>query len=107
LLDENVTEYILCEDPGDCPTLRQDSALTKSLPDSEPYIVLENGWQFVCHLFNGNIQFTLYDLLGKAVVSGETKNGLLNSLPHLQGVFILQATDSKGHQAVKKVLIIP
>ena len=107
LVDENVSEYILCEDPGDCPTLRQDSALTKSLPDSEPYIVLENGRQFVCHLFNGNIQFTLYDLLGKAVVSGETKNGLLNPLPHLQGVFILQAADSKGHQAVKKVLIIP
>ena len=107
LVDENVAVTTLCEDQGDCPTLRQDSPLTKSLIDSEPYIILENDRQFVCHNFNGNIQFSLYDLLGKTIVSGTTKNGLLNPLPFLHGVFILQATDSKGCQAAKKVFIIP
>ena len=108
LFDENVTESTLCEDPGECLAFRQDTTLAKSLLlGTKPCFILENNREFTCLHFEGNIQYTLYDLLGKAIFSGNTSNGLVNSLPHLHGVFLLQATDSKGQQALKKMFIIP
>ena len=67
-------------------------------------INVESGRQFVCEGFEGVIQYSLYDMAGKLLQQGETRNGEYNSLRMHDGVYLLKAVDAIGHQKVKKVV---
>jgi hypothetical protein len=69
-------------------------------------IVIEHNLQFFCNGYNGSIQYFLYDIAGKLLQEGSTQNGRRNKISVSKGVYLLKATDTVGHQVVKKIVLI-
>jgi hypothetical protein len=69
-------------------------------------VTIEADGFFVCDGFDGNIQYSLYDMAGKLLQQGETRNGERNSLRMSNGFYLLKAYDTSGNQIVKKVILL-
>ncbi|MBR4134838.1 MAG: hypothetical protein IKU03_00275 [Bacteroidales bacterium] len=103
-----VNSSIHCYGWDACPPLPRDTTEARAaniLHGVVPEITIMSSRQFVCHGFDGKIQYALYDMTGRSLAHGTTYNDIQNFLPDLQGVFILNATDNVGECATRKIIL--
>ena len=97
----------LCDEPVACSHQFGGKSLQQSLSDNPTAeITIESGRQFVCEGFEGVIQYSLYDMAGKLLQQGETRNGKYNPLKMHSGAYLLKVADATGRQIVKKVILL-
>ena len=103
-----ITMTYLCDETEACSHQFGGKSLQQqSLTDNPTAkINVESGRQFVCEGFEGVIQYSLYDMAGKLLQQGETRNGERNKVINSNGMYILQATDESGNRVTKKLVLI-
>lgn len=53
----------------------------------------------------GTLKYSFYDIAGKLLRQGVTRNGEHNKMIESNGVYLLKATDAAGNQVVKKIVL--
>lgn len=106
-ISDNVVEYLICDDPEACSYQYRSPALRKSPANSvmTSFSVNVDRTGFVCDGFTGTIHYSLYDMEGRIVAQGDTRNAAYNTFPTRNGVFLLRATDETGNSKVTKVFL--
>lgn len=105
---DNIFMSKICGDPVDCSynlldkSLNQDIDVHKSVAE----VSILNNQGFVCEGFDGEINYYIYDMTGKLLNQGTTRNFEKNQILKTRGVFLLKANDSIGNHIVKKVVIL-
>ena len=105
---ENISVLHPCDEPNACSHQFGGKSLKQDL-DSQGVVVnifIENNSSFVCDGFSGEIQYTLYDIMGKILHNGSTQNQVRNALNVSGSMYILKAKDSAGNQVVKKIVLL-
>lgn len=107
-LSDNVSVTILCDEDAACSHQFGGKVLNQPRLGGDPTaeITIEPDRLFVCEGFEGDIQYTLYDVAGKVLQQGVTRNGEYNSLKMYRGVYLLKATDAVGCHVVKKIVLL-
>ena len=78
--------------------------LLKSIKNADVEIIGED--EFVCKDFCDEINYVVYDVVGRVVCDGHTLNGKTNYIrTNDNGLFFIRATDSKGNTKVQKIFI--
>lgn len=96
----------ICDEPEACSHQFGGKSLQQSLPNNPTVeISIEYGKLFVCEGFEGVVRYSLYDMAGKLLQQGETRNGEPTSLKVSVGVYFIRAKDAAGNQLVKKVVV--
>lgn len=105
---ENITMLKICDEPDICSHQYGDKFSRQSLDDSKKKatIIIESGNQFICEGFEGEIVCSVYDITGKLMNTGLTRNGERNRVNESGGVFFLKAVDSAGNQELKKIVLL-
>lgn len=101
-----ISENPICSDSEACSQAK-DSTLKNSIialkKQSEEVEIYNNG--FVCNGFSGTIRYALYDMAGKLILQGDTRNAVHNTLPSQNGIFLLKTTDESGCVIVTKIFL--
>lgn len=103
-----VSVIIECDDGSNaCSHQFEDKALPYSITNASPSISLsvEGSHRFVCEGFEGDIEYSLYDMTGKLLQRGTTRNGEQNVLKKSNGVYMLRATDCAGNRMTTKLIL--
>ncbi len=97
----------LCDEPSACSHQFGGKSIRKTLLNKESVreIISEGDNQFLCEGFDGNIQYSLYDMAGKLLQKGTIRNGERNHLNVSEGVYLIRAFDTSHSLVVKKVVI--
>lgn len=98
----------LCDEPSACSHQFGGKSIRKSLLNEESAgeIFIEDNNQFVCDGFEGDIHYSVYDLNGKLLQQGVTKNGKRNLVKAVRGIYLLKISDAVGFPVVKKIVIL-
>lgn len=86
---DNVSNGKICADNNSCFHKNDDKVLEQSLSNCKPAvdIYLEGNNHFICEGFEGEIQYSIYDVEGKLMQQGTTNNGMHNPLTVANGIF--------------------
>lgn len=105
---DNIAVNILCDEPDACSHQFGGKSLPQPLTNITPAakITFEPNKLFVCEGFEGTILYSFYDVAGKLLQQGITRNGEKNSLKMYSGVCLLKAMDVMGNQVVKKIILL-
>ena len=105
---DNIAVNILCNEPDACSHQFGGKSLPQPLTNITPAakITFEPNKLFVCEGFEGTILYSFYDVAGKLLQQGITRNGEKNSLKMYSGVCLLKAMDVMGNQVVKKIILL-
>lgn len=103
----NVTEQIICDDPEACSHQHKSPTLRKSPANTEmsSFSIKVYRTDFVCDGFTGSIHYSFYDMEGKVIAQGNTRNAIHNTFPIRSGIFLLKAIDEIGNSTVTKVFL--
>ena len=103
-----VSMNYLCDEFGACSHQYGGKSLGEILVNEEfaREIQIEDNHQFVCDGFKEDIRYMVYDMTGKIVQQGITKNGEHNLVETAKGVYLLKVSDGVGCFAVKKIVIL-
>ena len=103
-----ISVYYVCDETYACShqhggkSLKQDT----NILCTDVRIFFEDNRVFVCEGFDGEIQYSLYDVAGKLLHQGSTHNQKRNVLYLSGSIYILKAKDSEGNQVVKKIVLL-
>lgn len=89
-------------------SLKEGNALNINTNLFKPKAQLEivNNCQFICKYFEGDCYFMIYDLSGRLINEGVTRNEELNSVPvDKPGIYFISVRDSKNQTAKAKIMI--
>jgi hypothetical protein len=101
----SLLQIIECNDMVYCSKGSIKSNINTQLTKSIPKINLYSCEYFECSHFSGTIYYYLYDLTGKILFQGSTKNENKTTLPNLtNGIYILSVVDEVGTQKSVKVI---
>lgn len=103
-----INSYYMCDEYEACSHQFGGKSYRKTMTKEENglEITIESNHLFICDGFEGEIQYFLYDMAGKLLQHGVTRNGERNSLRMSNGLFLLKAYDASGNQIVKKVILL-
>ena len=106
-LSDNVTAIVLCDEDAACSHLFSKKSAQSSLREGKTVanVTIERGSCFVCEGFEGDILYSLYDMAGKELQQGVTRNGEYNRVIKNHGIYILHATDKSGNWVVRKLVL--
>lgn len=98
----------LCDESAACSHQYGGKSLKQPLTgvNSLVEVTIESDGLFVCDGFDGDIKYSLYDLAGKLLQQGETRNGERVSLRMSSGFYLLKAYDTSDNQIVKKIVLL-
>ena len=105
---DNITVSYICNEQNACShqfggkSQKKDIHVQKSATD----IIIIDNKEFVCEGFNGEIQYYIYDIAGKSLQRGMTRNHERNSIKNKAGIYLLKAFDSFGNLVVKKIILL-
>ena len=104
---DNVSVNKLCDETEACSHQFGGNSLQKTANNKNlnAEITVE-GNLFFCKGFEDNIQYFLYDITGKLLQKGTTRNGKDNLLIMSNGIYFLKVADGVGNQEVKKVVLL-
>lgn len=78
----------------------------KALDSQEKKNIFVEGHNFICHGFQGQVQYEVFNAAGKLVCRGNTHNGTRNSLGAMNsGLFIVRCLDEAGGMFIIKVVV--
>lgn len=105
VVSENISVLNLCDYPDACSHQFGGRHL-KQNPDNQgtANIIIKDNRFFICEGFDGEIQYSIYDVTGKIFQSGSTQNQVRNVLNMSGSMYVLKAKDSTGNQVVKKIV---
>ena len=103
---DSISVLNLCDYPDACSHQFGGKYLKQSTDKQRTTasISIEDNRVFICEGFDGQIQYSIYDVTGKIFLSGSTLNQVRNVLNMSGSVYILKAKDSAGNQVVKKIV---
>ena len=94
------------QDIIDSKTKEEDEDVPFSKNLNEPIIEQTSDFEFSCEYFSGEINYTVYDVVGRVVCEGRTTNGNSNYIrTNDNGLFLIRATDDRGNTKVHKIFI--
>lgn len=98
----------LCDESNACSHQFGGKSLKQTLTDilSMAEVTIRTDGLFVCDGFDGDIMYTLYDMAGKLIQQGVTRNGERNKVIKTNGMYILQAIDKSGNRVIKKLVLL-
>jgi hypothetical protein len=107
-LPDPVSVTVLCDEIEACSHQYGGKVLQRFLTNRHvtASIFIETNYNFVCEGFVGEIQYFLYDITGKLLLHGITRNSEQNSLKVSKGIYVLKAVDAKSKQVIKKVVVL-
>lgn len=105
---ENKRANLLCEFSHCVEGLTQLLAQKKIFVNGETTrkIFIKDNHQFICDGFEGNIRYWVYNMKGKLLQQGITKNGKHNLVKATKGIYLLKVSDAVGCPVVKKIVIL-
>ena len=108
ILSNNVAVTILCDEDIACSHQFGGKSAQFSLTDGKNVadITIEGSNSFVCDGFEGDILYYIYDMAGKVLQQGVTRNGEWNKVKKSNGIYLLQAIDFMGNKVVKKIVLL-
>ena len=106
-LSDNVTAIVLCDEDAACSHWFSKKSAQSSLREGKTVadITIKRGSCFVCEGFEGDILYSFYDMAGKVLQQGVTRNGEYNRVIKSHGIYILHATDKSGNWVVRKLVL--
>ena len=106
-ISEIVIVSKICDESEACSHQFGGKSSIQPLMDSKTTveITIESNNQFIYEGFDGDIQYSLYDITGKLLHQGFTQNGKRNKMRVSGGIYILKTIDSSGNQVVKKIIL--
>ena len=98
----------LCDESNACSHQFGGKSLKQTLTDilSMAEVTIRTDGLFVCDGFDGDIMYSLYDMAGKLIQQGVTRNGERNKVIKTNGMYILQAIDKSGNRVIKKLVLL-
>lgn len=98
----------LCDESNVCSHQFGGKSYRKTMTKDENglEITIESNCLFICDGFEGEIQYFLYDMAGKLLQHGVTRNGERNKVMKTNGIYILQAIDRSGNRVIKKLVLM-
>lgn len=108
IFSDNIAVNKVCDEANACSHQFGGKSLQQSVSGNTPTaeIRIEPDKLFVCEGFEGDIHYSLYDMAGKLLQQGITRNGKQNRLKKSNGIYLLRAIDSTGNQLIKKVVVL-
>ena len=105
---ENKRANLLCEFSHCVEGLTQLLAQKKIFVNGETTrkIFIKDKHQFICDGFEGNIRYWVYNMKGKLLQQGITKNGKHNLVKATKGIYLIKVSDAVGCPVVKKIVIL-
>lgn len=103
-----VLMHYLCNELDACSHLWGGKSLREIFINRETTreIFIEDNHQFICDGFEGDIHYSVYNMKGKLLQQGITKNGKHNLVKAAKGIYLLKASDAVGCPVVKKFVIL-
>lgn len=107
-LSDNVVVTILCDEDVACSHQFGGKSAQFSLTERKAVadITIVGSNSFVCEGFEGDILYSFYDMAGKVLQQGVTRNGEWNKVKKSNGIYLLQAIDFMGNKVVKKIVLL-
>ena len=108
IFSDSIAVNKVCDEANACSHQFGGKSLQQSVSGNTPTaeIRIEPDKLFVCEGFEGDIHYSLYDMAGKLLQQGITRNGKQNRLKKSNGIYLLRAIDSTGNQLIKKVVVL-